>query len=61
MKRKRHVFGRVRATCPDTGKDVRIELTREGLLVRPKYARRVQRLTLSELVTLAAGQGVFRL
>lgn len=61
MKRLRHVFGRVRATCPATGKSVTIELTRDGLRVRLWRARKVQTLTLEELVTLAHGQGVFRL
>jgi hypothetical protein len=61
MKRPRHVFGRLMTTCPATGKDVRIELTRQGLRVRVKRSRKVDMLTLQELVTLAAGQGVFRL
>jgi hypothetical protein len=55
------VRGRVQTTCPATGKAVRIELTREGLRVRVKRARKVHTLPLQDLVTLAGGQGVFRL
>lgn len=61
MKRTRHVFGRVWASCPSTGKEVRIELTKECISVRVKHSRQVHRLGLTDLVTLAAGQGVFRL
>lgn len=61
MKRPRRIFGRVFTPCPFTGKPVRIELTRDGLSVRVKRSRRVHRLTLADLVTLASGQGVFRL
>jgi hypothetical protein len=61
MKRVRHVFGRVRAQCPVTGKAVKIELTHQGLRVRVWRSRNVQTLSLDELVTLAHGQGVFRL
>ena len=34
MNRVRRIFGRVQTICPATGKEVRIELTREGLRVR---------------------------
>lgn len=61
MKRPRHVFGRVTAICPATGREVRIELTREGLRVRVKRSRKVHVLPLADLVALAQGQGVFRL
>jgi hypothetical protein len=59
--RRRRVFGRVTTTCPASGKEVRIELTREGLRVRVKRARKVHTLALHDLVALAGGQGVFRL
>jgi hypothetical protein len=61
MNRPRRVFGRVTTTCPATGKVVRIELTRQGLRVRVKRARKVHTLSLEDIVTLASGQGVFRL
>ena len=61
MTRTRRVFGRVMTSCPVTGKEVRIELTRDGLSVRVKRSRRVHHLALADLVTLASGQGVFRL
>ncbi len=61
MNRVRRIFGRVQTICPATGKEVRIELTREGLRVRVKHSRKVQTLNLQDLVTLANGQGVFRL
>ena len=57
MKRPRRVFGRVMTTCPATGKEVRIELTRQGLRVRVKRSRKVQTLSLPDLATLATGQG----
>jgi hypothetical protein len=61
MKAQRRVFGRVYTPCPVTGKPVRIELTRTGLRVRTKHCRQVNQLSLGELVSLARGQGVFRL
>lgn len=61
MNRPRRVFGRVATTCPVTGREARIELTRQGLRVRLKHSRKVQTLSLPDLVTLASGQGVFRL
>ena len=61
MKRTRRVFGRLWTSCPLTGKEVRIELTRQGLNVRVKRSRKVHHLALADLVTLASGQGVFRL
>ena len=61
MNRPRRVFGRVMTTCPATGKEVRIELTRQGLRVRVKHSHKVHTLALQDLVTLATGQGVFRL
>lgn len=61
MKRNRHVFGRLWTACQATGKPVRIELTREGIRVRVKRSRQVHHLALSEVVSLATGQGVFRL
>lgn len=61
MNRPRRVFGRVMTTCPATGKEVRIELTRDGLRVRVKWDRTVHVLPLRDLVVLAEGQGVFRL
>lgn len=61
MKRKRRVFGRLWTACQVTGKPVRVELTPEGIRVRVKRSRRVHRLSLSEIVSLATGQGVFRL
>ena len=60
MKRSRGVFGRLMTTCPATGKEVRIELTRKGLQVRVKHSHKVHTLALQDLVALAAGQGVFR-
>ena len=61
MTRPRRVFGRVQTICPASGKPVRIELTREGLTVRAYRSRRVQSIPLPDVVTLARGQGVFRL
>lgn len=61
MTHPRRVFGRVWAACPATGKPARIELTRTGLTVRLKHSRRVHWLPLDEVVSLARGQGVFRL
>ncbi len=61
MKTTRRVFGRVYAPCPVTGKPVRIELTKTGLYVRTKHCRQVNELPLQDLVSLARGQGVFRL
>jgi hypothetical protein len=61
MKRTRRVFGRVYTPCPLTGKPIRIELTPTGLRVRTQRCRQVHQLTLQDLVTLARGQGVFRL
>ncbi len=61
MKRTRRVFGRIWTVCPATGKPVRIELDRQGIRLRVKFSRRVHRLSLTELVSLATGQGVFRL
>lgn len=61
MKRTRRVFGRLWTSCQATGKAVRVELTPSGVQVRFKRARKVHRLALSEIVSLATGQGVFRL
>ena len=58
---KHRVYGRVMTTCPTTGKKVRIELTRAGLRVRAWKARKVHTMSLQDVVTLARGQGVFRL
>lgn len=61
MSRVRRVFGRVATVNPADGKTVRIELTKKGLRVRVKCARKVHQLSLHDVVTLAQGQGVFRL
>ncbi|MCP5523712.1 MAG: hypothetical protein H7A46_19420 [Verrucomicrobiales bacterium] len=61
MKRQRQVFGRVLTTNPADGRSVRIELTKKGLRVRVKRSRKIHKLSLHDLVTLALGQGVFRL
>lgn len=61
MRRRRRVFGRVTISCPITQKPVRIELTRQGVTVRTKYSRKTHALSLDDVISLARGQGVFRL
>ena len=52
--RPRTVFGR--RTFEHDGHQYRVEMRREGIVVHPKYGRRVFTLSFTEIATLAQGQ-----
>lgn len=55
MNRKRKVFGRLKLDLGDMGK-WRIEMHRDGLLLRQKHKRRIYRVSWPQLVDSAVGQ-----
>ena len=56
--RTQRIFGRRVVTVE--GKQVRIEMRKDGVYVRPRYARRERVVSFTDLVTTAMGQLTMR-